>query len=220
MTHRWTIQDSLEHYQLPYWGRPFFSINEQGNVTVQPIAKEGTALDLKCLVDDLHKRGIEAPLLIRFNDILHSRVKRLHEVFSNSIQEYGYQGTYRSVMPIKVNQQRHVIEEIVECGKEFNLGLEAGSKPELLIGISQLEGHPDSLLICNGYKDEEYIETALDAQRLGIRTILVLDRFAELQPPLGQGGPQAKWRSDTAAVPGRPTAGAALVKGLPRFLCL
>ena len=114
MDKSWTVQDSLEHYQLPYWGRPFFSINDKGNISVRPGAKEGPTIDLKSLVDDLQKRGIEAPVLVRFNDILRSRIERIHEVFSNSIGEYGYQGNYRGVMPIKVNQQRHVIEEMVE----------------------------------------------------------------------------------------------------------
>ena len=180
MDHSWTIQDSLELYQLPYWGRPFFSINESGNVTVRPQAKQGPRVDLKALVDDLGRRGIEPPLLIRFNDILGSRIARINEVFANSIEKYGYKSNYRSVMPIKVNQQRHVLEELVRQGTPYNLGLEAGSKPELLIGIALLEGQEDGFLICNGYKDDEYIETVLESQRLGLHPVLVLDRFAEL----------------------------------------
>ena len=176
----WSVQDSLELYQLPYWGRPFFSINDTGNVTVRPQAKNGPRIDLKALVDDLCRRGIEPPILIRFNDILQSRIQRINEVFQNSISKYGYRGRYRSVMPIKVNQQRHVVEELVRHGTPFNLGLEAGSKPELLIAIALLEGQQDGFLICNGYKDEEYIETAMESAQLGLHPILVLDRFAEL----------------------------------------
>lgn len=180
MKRPWTIQDSLDLYLISRWGAPYFSINPKGNLSCNPLGNGGEqSIDLKELVDDLCRRGIQAPLLVRFNDILGSRVKVISESFRSSILEYGYKGQYKSVMPIKVNQQRHVVEELVRHGRAYQLGLEAGSKPELLVAMALLED-ADSLLICNGYKDGEYIETALDAQRLGLMPFLVLDRFAEL----------------------------------------
>lgn len=180
---RWTVQDSAELYHTQAWGAPYFGVNARGHVTVMPRGKAGPdgegEIDLKDLVDDLCRRGIGAPILLRFNDILESRVEDLASAFATSIREYGYKGNYRGVMPIKVNQQRHVVEELVRAGKKWHLGLEAGSKAELLIAIALLETH-DGLLILNGYKDSEYIETALHAQKLGLNPVLVLDRYEEL----------------------------------------
>lgn len=175
----WTIQDSLDHYLISRWGHPFFSINANGHLVCAP--KKGTPyeIDLKKLVDDLKERGIQSPLLVRFNDILAHQVESLSLCFEKSIGDYKYNGTYRSVMPIKVNQQRHVVEQLVKHGQKFNLGLEAGSKPELLVAMALLR-NDEGLLICNGYKDEDYIETALHAERLGIKTVLVLDRYEEV----------------------------------------
>lgn len=176
----WTIQDSLEHYLISRWGSPFFSINSQGHLECLPKTGAVGSIDLKELIDDLKRRGIKPPVLLRFNDILASRVASLALCFKKSIDDYKYQASYQPVMPIKVNQQRHVVEELVDRGRAFDLGLEAGSKPELLVAMALLK-RDRGLLICNGYKDENYIETALQAERLGIKTILVLDRFAELK---------------------------------------
>ncbi|MBI1947345.1 MAG: biosynthetic arginine decarboxylase [Deltaproteobacteria bacterium] len=180
---RWTVQDSAELYHTQAWGAPYFGVNARGNVTVMPRGKAGPdgegEIDLKELVDDLCRRGIGAPILLRFNDILEARVDDLAGAFATSIREYGYKGAYRGVMPIKVNQQRHVVEELVRAGKGWHLGLEAGSKAELLIAIALLESN-GGLLILNGYKDSEYIETALHAQKLGLNPVLVLDRYEEL----------------------------------------
>lgn len=180
MKSNWTVQDSADLYLISRWGAPYFSINENGHLTCSPTGDASKKIDLKELVDDLCRRGIAAPLLVRFNDILRSRIEVISNSFKKSIQEYGYKNTYRSVMPIKVNQQRHVIEQIVQHGKDFNLGLEAGSKPELLVAIALMEPE-NSLLICNGYKDAEYIETALHSQKLGLRPVIVLDRYEELK---------------------------------------
>jgi arginine decarboxylase len=185
---RWTVQDSSELYHINAWGSPYFGANEKGHITVHPRG-DSSEIDLKDLVDDLTKRGIAAPMLLRFNDILDSRVGDLNGAFNTSIREYGYKGRYKGVMPIKVNQQRHVVEELVRAGQKYDLGLEAGSKAELLVAMALLEpkDNDETLLILNGYKDSEYVETALHAQRLGIKPVLVLDRFAELDLVLHMG---------------------------------
>jgi arginine decarboxylase len=169
----------MELYNVPAWGAGFFSVNQKGHVEVQPQAN-GAAIDLLDLVQDLQQRGVRTPLLVRFSDILAARVQGLCGAFDRAIKEYGYQGAYRGVYPIKVNQQRHVVEEIVDYGAAAAIGLEAGSKPELLIALALLET-PGALIICNGYKDRKYIETALLAQRLGRTPIIVVDRFHEVE---------------------------------------
>src|SRR5262245_6374790 len=176
----WTIRDAAELYNVNAWGAGYFRINDAGHIQVAPEGPDGASVDLYDLVLDLERRGIGLPLLIRFSDILHSRVKTLCECFNTSIREYGFRGRYRGVYPIKVNQQHHVVEELVRFGAPYNLGLEAGSKPELLVGLA-LQDNPDGLLVLNGYKDVEYIETALLAQRLGRYPIIVVDRFRELE---------------------------------------
>jgi arginine decarboxylase len=176
----WTIRDSLELYNLPYWGAGFFSINDEGRVEVRPKGPDGPPADLLSLVEDLEQRGLNPPLLIRFSDILASRVQGICRAFERSIAEYDYRGSYRAVYPIKVNQQRHVVEEIIAYGAPYGIGLEAGSKPELLVALALLDT-PGALIVCNGYKDRAYVETALLAQRLGRTPIIVIDRFPELE---------------------------------------
>jgi len=175
----WTIRDSLELYLVQSWGAGFFTINDAGRVEVRPGGNGGGGIDLLELVGDLERRGLRPPLLVRFSDILRSRVKGLCGAFESAIHEYGYRGRYRGVYPIKVNQQRQVVEEIIEDGAPHGVGLEAGSKPELLVALALLET-PGALIICNGYKDRAYIETALLAQRLGRNPIIVIDRFREI----------------------------------------
>jgi arginine decarboxylase len=175
----WTIQDSMELYQVLQWGRGFFGIDETGDLRVQPLGAQGPGVSLASLVADLRQRGLRTPLLLRFSDILEQRVKRLAGAFAAAATEYDYQGRFRGVYPIKVNQQRPVVEEIVSIGAESGIGLEAGSKPELLIALALLDT-PDALIICNGYKDRAYVETALLGQRLGRRPVIVIDRFHEL----------------------------------------
>jgi arginine decarboxylase len=176
----WTIQDSLELYAVERWGDGFFSINERGDVVVRPRREDGPEIDLPDLVVDLQRRGMRTPLLIRFSDILASRVEGISAAFQRAIEESEYKGRYRGVYPIKVNQQRHVVEEIVEYGRASGVGLEAGSKPELLIAIASLDS-PDALIVCNGFKDRSYVETAMLAQRLGRTPVIVVDRFGELE---------------------------------------
>ncbi len=175
----WTHRDSLELYNVPNWGAGLFRVNDQGHVEVRPRGAKGPRVDLLELVRDLERRGLHTPLLIRFSDILASRVEGLCQSFQSAMQEYGYRGRYRGVYPIKVNQQRHVVEEIVHFGAPYGIGLEAGSKPELLIALALLDT-PDALIVCNGYKDRAYLETALLAQRLGRKPIIVIDAFREI----------------------------------------
>ncbi len=175
----WNVTKSANLYNVNGWSDGFFSINEKGNVVVTPRGPTGPKLDLLELVNDLVDRGLRAPLWIRFPEILESRVKVLAGAFQQAFQTYGYKGRYRGVYPIKVNQQRHLVEALVNYGRETCLGLEAGSKPELLVALALLD-NPDALLICNGFKDKEYIETALQASRLGRNVVIVIDRFQEL----------------------------------------
>ena len=176
---KWTVEDSLDLYSIRQWGNGYFSANERGNLIAQPGGPGADALDLKDLVDEVRRRGIAPPLLIRFSQILAARVVELNEAFRRAIQEYGYQGEYRGVFPIKVNQERYVVERLLEAGRPYHFGLEAGSKPELLAVLGMLEDE-EAVVICNGYKDEEYIETALLGSKLGRRIILVVEKFSEL----------------------------------------
>ncbi len=176
---RWTVADSLELYNVRAWGNDYFSINDKGNVVVRGVGDELPEVDMKELVDEVRRRGLALPLLIRFPHILKARVEALNGAFQRAIQEYGYTATYRGVYPIKVNQDRYVVQKLVESGSPFHLGLEAGSKPELLAVLAMLEDE-DGLIICNGYKDEEYIETALLGSTLGRVVILVVEKPSEL----------------------------------------
>jgi arginine decarboxylase len=173
------VKDAIELYNVNGWGRDFFTVNEAGHVEVMPGGQGSPRIDLKELVDDLRSRGLNLPLLIRFSDILKTRVHQLCGAFQQAIAENDYKGAYRGVYPIKVNQQRHVVEELVEYGRPFNLGIEAGSKPELLVALA-VHDNPEALILCNGYKDKAFIETALLAQKLGKKVFITMDRVAEL----------------------------------------
>ncbi|HMC94558.1 MAG TPA: biosynthetic arginine decarboxylase, partial [Polyangia bacterium] len=174
-----TVGDSGEVYGVKSWGNNYFSINDAGNVQSHPAGVDGARIDLKELVDEVARRGIGLPLLIRFSDILKSRIVELNETFTHAIAEYGYKGDYKGVYPIKVNQHRFVVEEIVQFGRPYHYGLEAGSKPELLAVMAMLDDE-EALIVCNGYKDEEYIETALMASKLGRTVLIVVEKFSEL----------------------------------------
>jgi arginine decarboxylase len=179
MLRTWSIADSIELFKVRQWGGGFFGINEAGHVFVSPHGNDGPSVDLKDLVDELLERGIELPVLIRFSDILRTRIKQINESFRKAFVDHEYAGDYMGVYPIKVNQQRHVVEEIVQYGSPYKFGLEAGSKPELLTVLAMLES-PEPLIICNGYKDAEYVDMALWGQKLGKTVILVVEDFAEL----------------------------------------
>lgn len=170
------MRDSVETYGVSSWGRDFFSISDDGHLVLE---HDGHAVDLKLLVDDLIERGISLPILVRFAALLDARIRLLNEAFTNAIGEYGYRGQYRGVYPIKVNQSRKVVDAITRFGEPFHYGLEAGSKPELLAAMALLHDR-EALIICNGYKDEHYIETALLASRLRGHVIVVVEKPSEL----------------------------------------
>lgn len=181
----WTIEDSENLYRIEGWGDPYFGINGAGHVTVSPRGDRGGSLDLLELVQALKQRNIGLPLLLRFSDILEDRIERLNACFAKAIARYGYHGTYRGVFPVKCNQQRHLIADLMRFGQPHQFGLEAGSKPELLIALAMLPTPsaatpPGPLLICNGYKDQGYIETAILARRLGHTPIIVLEQPEEV----------------------------------------
>ncbi|MGF1481154.1 MAG: biosynthetic arginine decarboxylase [Cyanophyceae cyanobacterium] len=183
----WTVEESKKLYRLSEWGDPYFEINAAGHVTVSPQGDRGGSLDLWELVNALQQRNIELPVLIRFSDILADRLERLHRCFDQAIARYSYPGAYRGVFPIKCNQHRHLVETLVRVGQPYQFGLEAGSKPELMIALASLEptsNQPEAeqaLLICNGYKDREYLETALLATKLGQPVIIVIEQLEELR---------------------------------------
>lgn len=176
---KWRIEDSAELYNINGWGINYFSINDKGHVVVTP-RKNGIEVDLKELVEELQLRDVSAPMLIRFPDILDSRIEKMASCFKIASEEYNYKAQNFIIYPIKVNQMRPVVEEIVGHGKKFNIGLEAGSKPELHAVIA-INTDNDSLIICNGYKDEVYIELALLAQKMGRRIFLVVEKLSELK---------------------------------------
>ena len=174
---RWSLKDAHELYGVSEWGRDYFTISTDGNLSV---THGEVALDLKLLVDDLIRRGIQLPILLRFPELLESRIRLLNEAFANAIGEYGYKGGYRGVYPIKVNQSRSVVEAILRFGRRFHYGLEAGSKPELLAVMAMLDDE-QALVVCNGYKDEDYVETALLASTLGRIVVIVVEKPSELE---------------------------------------
>jgi len=179
-TEPWTIESARSLYNIEGWGIGFFDINEAGHVVVRPEGeKTDRELDLFELANDLEEQGVGLPLLLRFSDILRSRIESLNERFSRARAEFGYEGGYTTVYPIKVNQQRHVVEEIVEFGKVAGVGLECGSKPELqaVLGLAE---HTDHLIVCNGYKDEEFMRLALMGQKLGHQVFIVLEQLSEV----------------------------------------
>ena len=173
---KWTIEEAREHYNINGWGAGYFDINSKGNIVVRSNRKSHHDIDLKELVDDIQAKGYSLPVLIRFSDILKASIANLANSFSKAISEYGYNGQYHGVYPIKVNQQRQVVEEIVKFGQPYNIGLEAGSKPELHAILAILD-NPEALLVCNGYKDEAFIRLALMSQKLGKKVFIVVEKL-------------------------------------------
>jgi arginine decarboxylase len=176
----WTIASAKKLYNIEGWGIGYFDVNEAGHIVVRPDQERSDReLDLFELANDLEEQGVGLPLLLRFSDILRSRIESLCDKFAHAREEYGYEGGYTTVYPIKVNQQRHVVEEIVEFGKRAGVGLECGSKPELqaVLGLAE---HTDHLIVCNGYKDEEFMRLALMGQKLGHQVFIVLEQLSEV----------------------------------------
>ena len=177
-TERWTITDAAELYDVASWGKGYFSIGDNGHLWVHPSKDRNRKIDLKELVDQLELRGISLPILIRFAEILKHRLGEMHQAFQASIQEHGYQGDYVCVYPIKVNQQRQVVEEVFQYGRPYGFGLEAGSKPELLAVLAIADNNTP--IICNGFKDDEYIEMVMLAKKIGRRITPVVEKYTEL----------------------------------------
>ncbi|MGK2960896.1 MAG: biosynthetic arginine decarboxylase [Gemmatimonadaceae bacterium] len=178
---KWTTDSARQLYNIEGWGIGFFDINDKGHVVVRPESDDPSReLDLFELANDLEAQGVGLPLLLRFSDILRSRIESLTERFQRAIREYEFTGGYTTVYPIKVNQQRHVVEEIVEFGKESGVGLECGSKPELQAVLALAE-HTDHLIVCNGYKDDEFMRLALMGQKLGHKVFIVLEQLSEVE---------------------------------------
>src|SRR5881396_523553 len=177
----WDIQAARQLYNIQRWGAKYFDINEAGHVVAKPLHENGGTVELVDIMEEARARGLKCPLLIRFQDILRHRVEAINLAFRSSIKEFNYQGQYRGVFPIKVNQLREVVEEILDAGKQFNFGLEVGSKPELFAGLA-LQNQVGSLIVCNGYKDTGFIKIALLGIKLGKRVIMVVEKLEELRP--------------------------------------
>src|SRR4051812_4662348 len=180
----WTCADATELYEISRWGQGYFAIGDNGQVKIHPTKEPGRSIDLKQLVDDLQLRGIHLPTLIRFRDILQHRLKDIAEAFQRAMAQHEYAGRYICVYPIKVNQQRQVVEEVLDFGRQYGFGLEAGSKPELL-AVAALADN-DTPIVCNGFKDAEFIEMAMLAQKIGRNIIPVVEKYTELDLILEQ----------------------------------
>ncbi len=176
----WSIEQAKELYSIDHWGGDYFSVNDKGNISVSPQPGQGSDIDLYEVVQEARNRGLPFPLLVRFQDLLRNQVRRINDCFGNAIRELNYQGQYRGVFPIKVNQLREVVEEIKEAGRPYHYGLEVGSKPELFAALAIHEDQ-ESLLICNGYKDAEFIRIALTGRKLNKKVIMVVEKIEELQ---------------------------------------
>src|SRR5215472_3718052 len=174
------FEDATTFYGIPYWGQGFFHVSEEGELLVRPTGEAAKTVALKAIVDEVALRGITAPMIVRFPQILASAVTNLNVAFARAIEEFGYQNVFRGVFPIKVNQKRVVVEKIIEAGRRYDYGLEAGSKPELLAALAA-DLSPDCLITCNGYKDEVFVRMALNAVRMKKKVVLVLEKVSELE---------------------------------------
>src|SRR5881394_1134892 len=176
----WDVESAIATYNVDGWGGGYFTVNAEGNVVAKPLQENGGSITILEVVNEARSRGLSFPLVIRFQDLLRHRVESVNLAFQNAITEFGYKGQYRGVFPIKVNQLREVIEEIVDAGQQFHFGLEAGSKPELVAALAM---HKDleSLIVCNGYKDKAYIRIALLGRKLGKKVIIVVEKLEELE---------------------------------------
>jgi len=180
MKTEWDVESAIATYNVEGWGRGYFTINASGNVETRPLQENGGCIDLLEVVNEARNRGLGFPLVIRFQDLLRHRVESVNRAFQTAMSEFGYRNEYRGVFPIKVNQLREVIEEIIDAGLQFHFGLEAGSKPELVAALA-MHKDPESLIICNGYKDPAFIRIALLGRKLGKSVIIVIEKLEELE---------------------------------------
>jgi arginine decarboxylase len=176
----WDVEAAISTYNVDGWGSGYFTVNDLGNVQAMPLQEAGGSIDILEVVNEARARGLSFPLVVRFQDLLRHRVEAVNHAFANAIKEFTYRSEYRGVFPIKVNQLREVIEEIVDAGQQFHFGLEAGSKPELIAALA-MHKDPESLIICNGYKDRAYIRSALLGRKLGKSVVLVVEKIEELE---------------------------------------
>src|SRR6476660_5693149 len=176
----WDIQQARNLYNIHRWGAKYFDINDAGRVVAKPLGDSGAAVDLTDVIEEAKARNLKFPVLIRFQDILRNRVEAINLAFRNAITEFSYQGRYRGVFPIKVNQLREVVEEILDAGRPFDFGLEVGSKPELFAGLA-LQSQLGSLIVCNGYKNAAFVRMALLGTKLGKKVIMVVEKLEELR---------------------------------------
>src|SRR6266550_1805192 len=180
MKSEWDVESAISTYNVDGWGTGYFSINAAGNAEVRPLQEKGGAIDILEVVNEARNRGLVFPLVLRFQDLLRHRVESVNWAFKKAIEEFGYKNHYRGVFPIKVNQLREVIEEIVDAGQQFHFGLEAGSKPELVAALA-MHKDAESLIICNGYKDPAFIRIALLGRKLGKSVVIVAEKLEELE---------------------------------------
>ena len=180
MKTEWDVESAIATYNVDGWGEGYFTVNAAGNVEARPLQENGGSIDILAVVNEARARDLGFPLLIRFQDLLRHRVESVNRAFQSAITEFGYRNQYRGVFPIKVNQLREVIEEIVDAGEQFHFGLEAGSKPELVAALA-MQKDPESLIICNGYKDPAFIRIALLGRKLGKPVIIVVEKLEELE---------------------------------------
>src|SRR5690554_303622 len=173
----WTIEDSADLYRITSWGEPYFFINDAGHVAVRALDAASTTMDIVAIVNELRRRGIKFPILIRFQDVLRAQVKRINEAFREAIDEAGYENVYRGVYPIKVNQLHEVVDELLDAGKPYGMGLECGSKAELLATLPHVDN--DTLLVCNGVKDRTMLSLMINGQRLGQNVVPVIEKYSE-----------------------------------------
>ena len=176
----WSVEDAAELYQIQDWGKGYFAVDGAGHVVVRPDAYRRREVKLLEIVEAMHDQGLTTPLLIRFSDLLAHRLQHLHRAFTTAIRQNDYAGRYVAVYPIKVNQQRPVVEEIHRHGQPFGFGLEVGSKPELLAVMALTDDTPERLIICNGFKDRSYLEAVILATKLGRNIIPVVEKASEL----------------------------------------
>src|SRR5213596_3852057 len=180
MKTEWDVESAIATYNVEGWGRGYFTVNSSGNVEARPLQEGGGSIDLLEVVNEARERGLGFPLVLRFQDLLRHRVESVNWAFKKAIEEFGYKNHYRGVFPIKVNKLREVIEEIVDAGQEFHFGLEAGSKPELVAALA-MHQDAESLIICNGYKDQAFIRIALLGRKLGKLVVIVVEKLEELE---------------------------------------